>query len=311
MRNIKILLFSISLILFLLSLFFIENNTLFISMVILAVLVFVLPIMIINFIEFRKIRAYEKFFPNFLRDLAESQQSDINLIDAIKIASKSNYGLLTKEIKKLNNQLSWNVPLSVALEKFRNRLKASKVISRSVIVMEEACRSGGNTKEILKRLSENIEEINELNTERTTLMKQQVSMIYVIYFIFIGIVIALIKFLIPMLGAESGGAGISSLSLFGSANANPCQLCTPGNLGCAVCGIYSFITKVAGFGSFVSVASYYKSLFFAMIIIQGILSGLISGQIGADSLSAGIKHIIVLTFSGGIIFLIVNWLGLI
>lgn len=311
-RKIKLLIAILSMSMFILSLMTLNDVVLFSGLIIGAIITAIVPATIMNFIEFKKIDSYEKQFPNFLKDLSEAQQSDLTLIQAIKIAGKSNYGSFTKEVKKLNNQLSWNISLIDALENFRKRLRKSKIINRSIIIIQEAQRSGGNVKEIMNTLSTNIEEIKELNAEKTSLMRQQVMMVYAIYFIFLGIIIALIKFLIPMLSIEFGGEGmIGGMGILQTISLNPCQLCAPEDIGCAVCGFYSVLTQVFGFESFETVAAYYKSLFFMMIVVQAIFSGLVSGQIGSDSIIAGTKHSLVMLSGGIAIFLLVNWVGFI
>ena len=48
-----------------------------------------------------------------------------------------------------------------------------------------------------------------------------------------------------------------------------------------------------------------------MVAIQAIFSGLIAGQIGSDSIAAGVKHSVVMTIFGVFIYLIVVRLGLV
>src|SRR3989338_7416936 len=88
------------------------------NLVLIAILAVTVPFSIYRFLEFRRIRGYEEEFPAFLRDLAESQRAGLSIIQSIHIAAKSNYGSLTKEIKKLDDQLSWNVSLDKALRSF-------------------------------------------------------------------------------------------------------------------------------------------------------------------------------------------------
>src|SRR3989338_9166759 len=88
------------------------------NLVLLAIIAITVPFSAYRFLDYRRIREYEKEFPAFLRDLAESQRAGLSLIQSIHIAAKSDYGSLTKEIKKLDDQLSWNVSLDKALRSF-------------------------------------------------------------------------------------------------------------------------------------------------------------------------------------------------
>lgn len=65
------------------------------------------------------------------------------------------------------------------------------------------------------------------------------------------------------------------------------------------------VSSSLDFGPAKAPESYYRSLFLVMIIIQGFFSGLIAGQIVSDSVSAGIKHSLIMTLSGFFIFVLV------
>lgn len=295
-----------------LSFVFSGNFVISTNLLLVSVLVLVVPIYLNRFVEFKKIKDYEKNFPNFLRDLAESQRAGLSLLQAIQSASRSDYGSLTGEIKKINNQLSWNIPLERVIGNMMNRMKSSKTITRSLMIIMQANKSGGNVEDTMESLASNIELIKDVQEEKSTLLSQQVIMMYAIFFIFVGISIALIKFLIPMLEAQGSAEGSSA---FGFANfqANPCNPCENSNdiANCFGCRIFSVTSAAFGFGDFTQAAAYYRSLFFTMILIQAFFTGLIAGQIGSDSVIAGIKHSMVMLIVGFFTFILVIRLGII
>ena len=52
---------------------------------------------------------------------------------------------------------------------------------------------------------------------------------------------------------------------------------------------------------------YYNALFVLMAVVQGIFSGLVAGQIGEGSVSAGVKHSIIMTIAGfGTLFILLK-----
>ena len=313
----KILFASVTLfmILMIMAFIFSKITALFINMIFLAILVLIIPYSLYRFLEFRKIKIYESEFPNFLRDLSESQRAGLSIIQAINASAKSDYGPLSREIKKMSDQLSWNIPLEKVLVNFSKRMHESKIIVRSLLIIDQANKSGGNIEDTMDSLANSIESIKDVQEEKKILLNQQVVMMYAIFFIFLGITISLIKFLLPLLQSQMGVSG-SSLGLF-SFNTNPCYPCIPnqqayvGGSSCIGCSIFFSISTAFDFGKVEEAASYYKSLFFAMIIIQGFFSGLIAGQISSDSLIAGIKHSMVMVLSGFIIFLTVVKIGII
>ena len=56
---------------------------------------------------------------------------------------------------------------------------------------------------------------------------------------------------------------------------------------------------------------YYNALFISMIIIQGIFTGLVAGQIGEGSAVAGLKHSVIMTCSGFAILMLLLQSGVI
>ena len=278
------------------------------NMLFLGMLLMIMPYSLYKFFLLKRIRAYEREFPNFLRDLAESQRAGLSLIQALQAVSKSDYGPLTNEVKKINNQLSWNVSLEKVLKSFGDRVSESRLITRSILIINQANKSGGNVEDSMEALADNMESIKEAQQEKAVLLNQQVVMMYAIFFVFLGITIALIKFLIPLLQtqAQSGGFGVQGF------NSNPCSVCTTSSdPACVGCNVFYSVAVAFDLGKAGEEAAYYKALFLSMILVQGFFSGLIAGQIGADSVVVGIKHSLIMLLSGFIIFILVVKTGIV
>ncbi len=276
------------------------------NFVFIGIMVMIAPYSIYKFFEFRRLKRYEDGFPAFLRDVAESQRAGLSIIQAIRVASKNDYGLLSIEIKRMNAKLSWNVPLEKVLNDFSRKVRKNKTMVRSIMIMQEANKSGGNIEETMESLANNIDMIREVQDEKGMLMHQQVMMMYAIFFIFLGISIALIKFLIPMLQTQAFDMG--AVQGFSS---NPCSVCMDGGEGCAPCELFFGVSSSFGFGGKEDPSGYYKALFFLMIIIQGFFSGLIAGQVGSDSIIAGLRHSMIMLLLGIFAFILVIKLGFI
>ncbi|MEM5828988.1 MAG: type II secretion system F family protein [Candidatus Aenigmatarchaeota archaeon] len=301
----------ISLILFfiilILASFTYQNIALFVNLIIIGVMVIILPYSIFKFIKFQNLRNCEMNFPNFLRDIAAAKRSGLTLIQAIKTCAASDYGALTPHVVRLNNQLSWNIPLKDALENFRNRLKDSQIISQSILAISQIEESGGKSEDILDSLADNVEGIKEAELEKSALMSQHIMAVYAIFFIFLGISIALIAFLLkfPQIPGTEELPGIP----FGQ---NPCKICINSmSDACSPCHFYFIICEAFKFGKKESARCYYNSIFLLMIIIEGVFSGLIAGQIGSNSIAAGLKHSLIMGISGFLIFIIAAQIGII
>jgi len=133
-------------------------------------------------------------------------------------------------------------------------------------------------------------------------------MMYAIFFIFLGITIALIKFLVPILQTQGLSSGLGGMGF----NANPCNICVNSpDPACFSCNAFFAVSAGLEFGTPEDPGSYYKSLFFFMIILQGFFTGLIAGQIASDSVVAGAKHGMIMVFSGFAIYVLILKLGIV
>lgn len=232
------------------------------------------PYLVYQYFEYARMRAIEEKFPEFLRNLAEAQRSGINLSQAIYMARKTDYGPLSQEIGKMADQISWGVPFPKVIEHMENRLSASTLMKRAMVIIKEAYRAGGNIADVMDSVSTNAVMIKDLEAERQSKLSQQVLVMYVIFFIFLGMLIVLQKVLAPLfvmqsVGTQSGGAPFLALSAGGQ------------------------------FGP-----SYYRGIFLNMVLIQGLFSGLIAGQLGEGKALAGLKHSAIMLVAGLAIFTI-------
>ncbi len=272
------------------------------NLIILSLLILIVPSALEKFFKYQKIKAIEEVFPIFLQDLSEWIKSGLTLQEALKNASKIDYGKLTPEIKKMSVQLSWGIPVQEVMNNFAKRMKESSIIKKSVEIIIESYNSGGNIEETMEAIAENLSQIREITKERKSMMTQHVATIYIIYFVFLGIVAGLSKTLMPMMNINANVEGISM------GFRNPCEMCQGfTHPACISCFVFNGISKLFFLGS--GIEGYYRGLFFSMLLIQGIFSGLICGEISEGNISAGLRHSLILTITGLGIFMILVRLG--
>lgn len=282
------------------------NGAMIGNFILLGLVVGVVPYILITYFEYQKIKVIEDQMPVFLLDLAETQKAGMGLPDALKTVAKTDYGKLTVEINKMNDQLSWGVPLQDVLGMFAFRLRRSPTIGRVIRIINEAYASGGDVVRTMEAISADITQIKDAEKERQSMMFQHVMVMYAIYFIFIGIVIGLSKTLIPMLEMNVEAATMGGILTF----QDPCLQCiASSNIYCISCSIYSLTCSMFNLGG--GASCYYNSLFLLMTVVQGIFAGLVAGQIGENSVVAGVKHSLIMTFSGFGILMILFQTGLI
>ncbi|RLJ02855.1 MAG: hypothetical protein DRP11_02460 [Candidatus Aenigmatarchaeota archaeon] len=266
-----------------------------------GLIVSITPYFFYNYLRLKSIKSMEEQLSNFLRDMVESKKSGMTLPAALAATTKNDYGKLSTEIKKMYYQLSWGVPFEKVLKKFGERVKESDLINRSIRIIIEAYRSGGDVAATMETVSSDVAIIKEAQNERKSKLGQYVMTMYIIYFLFIAIAILLSKMLVGMTSMEGISSMSSSFGIGGSGGIGACISKPVGGTG-FVCSFFIGIAKIFGLGG--GLEGYYNALFFSMILIQGFLSGLLAGQIGDDSVMAGLRHSLIMSVAGFVIFIL-------
>jgi flagellar protein FlaJ len=218
-------------------------------------------------IRLRRIFKIDNIFPDFVRDLAESRRAGMTFTKSILFASKGNYGMLTPEIQKISQQVSWGSSVSDALLAFSERVK-TKAIRRTISLIIEASKSGGNVADVLDVAAKDAREIKMLETERKSNMASYVVVVYVGMFVFLAILLILCTSFIP---AMVGGGGADMQAVMGKGS-NPVSL--------------QEITTT----------------FFYACIIQGFGSGIVAGIFEDGTFTASVKHVFIMVFISWFMF---------
>jgi flagellar protein FlaJ len=210
----------------------------------------------------RRIAKIDAIFPDFVRDLAESRRAGMTFTKAILFASKGNYGILTPEIQKIAQQVSWGGSVTEALIAFSKRVK-TKSISRTISLIVEASNSGGNVADVLDVAAKDAREIKMLEAERRTNMASYVVVIYVGMFVFLAIVLILCTSFIPAMVGGQGNQGMSGIMGHGGGNVNQKDI---------------------------------SGIFYLACLVQAFGSALVAGVFEDGQFSSSIKHIFIMVF---------------
>ena len=208
-------------------------------------------------------------FLEFSRNLSEGVATGTPISRSIVNVSTKDYGALTPFIQKLARQISLGVPVSQALGTFAADVK-SPVISRSVALMSEAEKAGGQIEQILQSVSASIAEVEKLKKQRKAGISNLVVQGYIIFIIFIGIMLVMEFKILPMttgLGGGFGGFGGSGGSLLGGGGASS--------------------------GPAFSAEEMAKP-FLYLLLAQGFFVGLVIGKLAEGALKKGVKHSFIL-----------------
>ena len=219
-----------------------------------------------EYLNHRRISKIDAVFPDFVRDLAASRRAGMTFTNAILFTSKGNYGLLTKEIQKIAQQISWGSSVEEALESFARRIN-TKSVRRTVSLIIEASRSGGNVADVLDVAAEDAREIKILEGERRVGMASYIIVIYVGMYVFLAIIAILSGVFIPALTSGSSSGLATALG-----------------------------------GRRLISADAITSIFYLATIVQAIGTGLVAGVFEDGHIKSSVKHIFIMVFSGWLLF---------
>ncbi|MBI4020765.1 MAG: type II secretion system F family protein [Candidatus Aenigmarchaeota archaeon] len=269
------------------------------NMTLIGAIIAVLPFFIYKYTTYAWVRSLEGQFPAFIRDLADSRRSGMSFPESIKLATRANYGKLSEEIMLMHNKLSWGIPFIRVLEIFQHRLRQSKLIKEAVTIIKESYKSGGDIASTLQSISRDMVMLKEAEAERASMVKQHVMIMYGVFFMFVGISVMIILVMVPMIqtqpeGLQAGNVGIGF--------SDPCE-----GLALFPCNLFNLVGGFLGIAP--GITNYYVSLFFLVVVIEGIFTGLIAGQLGESSIIAGSKHSLIMTFIGIGVFLFITKAG--
>lgn len=284
------------------------------SVLILGLVTAAVPYGIISFLKSRAIKEVEDQFPSFLNDLAESKRGGMTIIQAFDSAKDTDYGRLNRQIDRIHSELTWGIPFPEVMERFSKRMHESQVIQESISILLQSFRSGGNITDTIESIAEDSKNLKNVLQKKNQKIKQQILIMYIIFFLFVAITIGIYLMLSQLLGLGQPNAGALQDTEFLGGSGGASNFCNGEIIYaeplCGTAKVFGFVPK--NLTSFTSTRAtkfkygqmaYYKSLLFLMLMVQGLCTGAVAGQIGEGSPGAGIKHAIIMIPAAFIIFM--------
>jgi archaeal flagellar protein FlaJ len=238
---------------------FTRNTEMFTFVVGIAVVIGSLPFIISIVAGTEREKEKEAMFLEFSRNLAEGVKSGLPISKSIMNVKNKDFGSLSKHVEKLANQITLGIPVRDALQIFAGDV-GSKQIGRSIELIREAEKAGGDIDRVLESVAKSVSSIEELRKDRRAAIYNFVVQGYIIFFIFI-IIMLVMEFKILPLTSSISSSEEEAFGGFGSGGANIDDLSRP-------------------------------ILF--LIISQAFFVGLVIGKISEGSIKSGIKHSFVL-----------------
>ena len=205
----------------------------------------------------RRVDAIEAAVPDLLDRLASVNDAGTSIVTSIDRVRESDLGPLGDELDRVWADMQWGSDLTTALLRFEYRVR-TRAVSRVVTLLTEAMNASGNLGTVLRIGARQAAADRRLKRERAQVMVEYMIVVYVSFLVFLFIVTVLTVYLLPNLPVN---------------------------------GVEADVGDVSGIGGFSAVdVGVYETLFYHATLVQGLLSGLIAGQLSTGDVRSGAKH---------------------
>jgi flagellar protein FlaJ len=232
------------------------------------IVVSLIPFIIFYELKAWRMRKIDERMPDFLKNLSSMNESGIMLSSSLKIIAESKMGVLTKELKKLKEDLSWGTSTSRALMKLENSIRTASS-SRILHILVKANESTSDLKNVLSITAKQVRNDEDMKKERSSAMVVYVVTIYVAFFVFLFIVYILATNFFPQTASFSTSS-----------------------------------QGMGGIGGYFNVEEY-SMLMFHSALVQAFTSGIVAGKMGQGSAFLGLKYsvsMVIITYVAFTIF---------
>ena len=226
-----------------------------------------------------RLNRIEAATPELLERLASLNEAGMSIVEGFDRVRGSELGILSPEVERIWRDLEFGSNIDDALIRFGRRMR-TRTITRIVVLLTEAMRASSDMGPVLRIAAAQARSEVKLRRQRSQQMFTYLFVIYISFFVFLGIIGAVSEVLVPSL---------------------PETVPTPsGDQATRAVGNTDQFTQ---FGD-VNQASY-TLVFFHAVLIQGVCAGFIGGQLGSGSLRDGAKHAaIMLTIAYVVVLLL-------
>ncbi|NYT05509.1 MAG: secretion system protein [Methanomicrobiales archaeon] len=227
---------------------------------VIAALFILAPYAFFSGLASRRAAGIEAGIPDFLDRLGSMNRVGLTLAQSIEVLVRSNLGVISTEIRRIQRDIDWGATVADALVRFEERVH-TLAIARTVTLITRATRMSGNIGDVLAIAAGDAKMNMALKRDRLSEMVVYTAIIYLAFLVFVFVIIIIdIRFLTLLEGLSAGG------------------------------------TAAAGTGIGLSAVPVYaiRQILFHTCILQAFFSGIIAGQMGEGSVRAGVKHAAVM-----------------
>ncbi len=230
--------------------------------IIITVSAVAIPLIILVELRNRTIRKLEERIPSVFRELSVLNEAGLNIIEALKVLSASELGLISRELNIVRRRVEWGTTIHRAFSTLAVRIR-SELMAKIVPIIIKALEVSPTFKDAFLTVARFAESEINFRKRMGTHMFTYVVITYLSIFIFLLVVYIFIKSFFSAFNVNATSMGMIHLGL---------------NLESV------------------------KEAFFEVSLMVGFFSGMIAGVIGEGRVEAGLKHAYVFLMATYIVF---------
>lgn len=225
---------------------------------------FVLPFLVVAvplgvFYEYERGRADEvaRRFPDVLDVLSSANRMGVSLPEAFGVVARWTGGRFADDLTRVKNDMRWQADPSAALRAYANRVRVPQV-SRTLKLIAEGISSTGDLSHVLEIAANDTRNRYRMVRARSRELTAYVAVVIIGYLVYLLVVVLLDSFYLVPIEQVAGEASATGPGLPQSLTAVPVDT--------------------------------YRMVFYHSALIQGIGSGLLTGQLADGDVRSGLKY---------------------
>ncbi|MEM3000008.1 MAG: type II secretion system F family protein [Candidatus Bathyarchaeia archaeon] len=141
----------------------------------------------------------EQGITSFLRDLTEVRKTGLSPEKCIESLSKRDYGIFTRELRKISSEISWGIPVKKVIMQFVTRTK-SWMAQLVMFLLVETIDVGGGTIAMIESLARFNSLTQEVEKEKKMAVRPYIMMPYIASLLLVATTIMMLSFTTGTLG---------------------------------------------------------------------------------------------------------------
>lgn len=144
----------------------------------------------------------EQGISSFLRDLTEVRKTGLSPEKCIESLSKRDYGVFSKELRKISSEISWGIPVKKVIMQFLKRTK-SWMTQLVMFLLVETIDVGGGTIAMIESLARFNSLTQEVEKEKRMSVRPYIMMPYLASILLVATTIMMLSFTTGTLGVTA------------------------------------------------------------------------------------------------------------